>query len=74
MANSLAVMFQREEIPEPLPKNKSTEMPAHRPNASKYIPGDKTAIKRGIKNQPWRSWKGRGKGKKKSTARAVMGA
>jgi hypothetical protein len=72
MANSVAVMFQRNDLPEALPHNKSQALPAHRPNVAGIMPGGKSTAKSGgprAKSQPWRSWTK----KKKSSARSVMG-
>lgn len=39
-SNSLAVRFQRNEIPEPLPANKSQEMPPAGPQMGSFMPGE----------------------------------
>jgi hypothetical protein len=53
-------MFQREEIPEPLPENKSQEMPPGGPQYGSFMPGGKPPkpARGAIKNLPWRSWLG----------------
>lgn len=82
MANSFAVQFQRNEIAEPLPENKSQAMPAHRPNAAWFMPGDSTPkpAKGQMRNLPWRSWLHPKKGprsskraKRKSSLGTLMG-
>ena len=37
----MAVMFQKTELNEPLPENKSQALPAHRPNVASVMPGGK---------------------------------
>jgi hypothetical protein len=80
MANNFCVMFQREEIPEPLPETKSQAMPAHRPNAAWFMPGGPTPkpARGAMKNLPWRSWLHPKKGgtrraKRKSSLSKLMG-
>jgi hypothetical protein len=58
-SNSPAVMFFKEELPEPLPETKSQALPAHTPMVGSYMPGGKETPLPGRarpKNQPWRSW------------------
>jgi len=69
-SNSFAVRFQ--ENPDPVPANKSQELPAHRPNVAKFMPGGKESKGHGrvkgmktLRN-PWR------KGKKK-VVHSLMG-
>jgi hypothetical protein len=80
MANSFCVMFQRNEIPDALPENKSQAMPAHRPNAAWFMPGDPTPkpARGQMKNLPWRSWLGpkrphSKRAKRKSSLGTLMG-
>jgi hypothetical protein len=56
MANSFCVMFQRNEIPDALPENKSQAMPAHRPMFGGYMPGQKLKPTEPIRNLRWKSW------------------
>jgi len=43
-SNSLAVRFQRNIVDEPLPENKSQEMPAHRPMVGSFMPGENVPL------------------------------
>jgi hypothetical protein len=80
-SNKMAVQFQRNIIDEPLPANKSQEMPAHRPMIAGVMPGGKTPkpARGAMKNQPWVSWlkpqkSGRSKrAKRRSSLNSLMG-
>jgi hypothetical protein len=79
MANSFCVMFQRNEIPDALPENKSQAMPAHRPMFGSYMPGGKLKPTAPIRNLPWKSWLGPKKSghskraKRRSSLHGLMG-
>ena len=56
-SNSVAVRFQ--DNPEPVPANKTQEMPAHRPNVGTFMPGGKegkSGKAKGMKTlrNPWK--------------------
>jgi hypothetical protein len=75
--NSLAVQFQRNIVDEPLPANKSQEMPAHRPMFGGYMPGGKLKPTAPIKTLHSRSWlkphKSGKRAKRRSSLNSLMG-
>jgi hypothetical protein len=82
-SNKMAVQFQRNEIAEPLPANKSQALPAHTPTVAGVMPGGNPPkpARGAMKNLPWRSWLkpnkpglGRSKrAKRKSSLGTLMG-
>lgn len=73
--NSFAVMFQKTELDNPLPENKSQALPAHRPNVATFMPGGKDTkpsgrYPKGMKTLPNPS---KSKPKKKGRLGRLMG-
>jgi hypothetical protein len=79
-SNSLAVRFQRNEVPEDKAEKVLTEMPPGSPMLGGLHPGGKDlplpGRRRAIKNLPWRSWLDKGKStrkKKRNRFASLMG-
>jgi hypothetical protein len=82
-SNSLAVRFQRNIVDEPLPENKSQEMPAHRPMVGSFMPGENVPLAgrrypKSLRSLPWKSWLSKSrpgiKRKKRSNIGSLMGS